>query len=241
MSGHSKWNNIKRKKEASDAKKANIFSKLGKEITIAVKTGNSGDINVNRKLKDVVAKAKAQNMPNDNINRCIQKAIGDTSAANYEEITYEGFGPCGVSVIVEALTDNKNRAAADIRHIFSKSGGSLGQTGSVGYMFDKKGYFLIEKNDSINEDELMLEVLDNGADDFIFDEEYIEVLCDPKVFSDLLEALQEKGIKLEEAQIKQIPNIKKELSEEEEEKLNNFLDKLEENDDVQNVWHNADI
>ena len=180
-------------------------------------------------------------MPNDNINRCIQKAIGDTSAANYEEITYEGFGPCGVSVIVEALTDNKNRAAADIRHIFSKSGGSLGQTGSVGYMFDKKGYFLIEKNDSINEDELMLEVLDNGADDFISDEEYIEVLCDPKVFSDLLEALQEKGIKLEEAQIKQIPNIKKELSEEEEEKLNNFLDKLEENDDVQNVWHNADI
>ena len=226
MSGHSKWNNIKRKKEASDAKKANIFSKLGKEITIAVKTGNSGDINVNRKLKDVVAKAKAQNMPNDNINRCIQKAIGDTSAANYEEITYEGFGPCGVSVIVEALTDNKNRAAADIRHIFSKSGGSLGQTGSVGYMFDKKGYFLIEKNDSIDEDELMLEVLDNGADDFISDEEYIEVLCDPKVFSDLLESLQEKGIKLEEAQIKQIPNIKKELTEEEKQITKKAVDGL---------------
>ena len=171
MSGHSKWNNIKRKKEASDAKKANIFSKLGKEITIAVKNGNSGDLNVNRKLKDVVAKAKAQNMPNDNINRCIQKALGDTTSANYEEIVYEGFGPCSVSVIVEVLTDNKNRAAADIRHIFSKSGGSLGQTGSVGYMFDKKGYFLIEKNENLDEDELMLEVLDNGADDFISDEE----------------------------------------------------------------------
>lgn len=241
MSGHSKWNNIKRKKEASDSKKANIFSKLGKEITIAVKTGNSGDLNVNRKLRDVVAKAKAQNMPNDNINRCIQKAIGDSTASSYEEITYEGFGPCGVSVIVEALTDNKNRAAADIRHIFSKAGGSLGQTGSVGYMFNKKGYFLIEKNDKIDEDELMLEVLDNGADDFISDEEYIEVLCDPKSFSDILEKLQDRNIKFEEAEIKQIPTIKKELNSEEEEKLNDFLDRLEENDDVQNVWHNADM
>lgn len=241
MSGHSKWNNIKRKKEASDTKKANIFSKLGKEITIAVKTGNSGDLNVNRKLKDVVAKAKAQNMPNDNINRCIQKAVGDSTASNYEEIIYEGFGPCGVSVIVEALTDNKNRAAADIRHIFTKSGGSLGQTGSVGYLFNKKGYFLIVKDDSIDEDELMLEVLDNGADDFISDEEYIEVLCDPKNFSDILEKLQDRNIKLEEAEIKQMPTIKKDLNEEEEEKLNSFLDMLEENDDVQNVWHNADI
>lgn len=241
MSGHSKWNNIKRKKEASDAKKANIFSKLGKEITIAVKTGNSGDLNINRKLKDVVAKAKAQNMPNDNINRCIQKALGDSSSANYEEIVYEGFGPCGVSVIVEVLTDNKNRAAADVRHIFSKSGGSLGQTGSVGYMFEKKGYFLIEKNDSLNEDDLMLEVLDRGADDFISEDEYIEVLCDPKNFSELLEMFEEKNIKLEEAQIKQIPNVKKVLTEEEEEKMNNFLERLEENDDVQNVWHNAEM
>lgn len=241
MSGHSKWNNIKRKKEASDAKKANIFSKLGKEITIAVKTGNSGDLNINRKLKDVVAKAKAQNMPNDNINRCIQKALGDSSSASYEEIVYEGFGPCGVSVIVEVLTDNKNRAAADVRHIFSKSGGSLGQTGSVGYMFQKKGYFLIEKTDSLDEDDLMLQVLDKGADDFISEDEYIEVLCDPKNFSELLEMFEKRNIKLEEAQIKQIPNMKKELTEEEEEKMNNFLERLEENDDVQNVWHNAEI
>ena len=238
MSGHSKWHNIQAKKGKADAARGKIFTKLGRELLIAVKEGGP-DPAGNSKLKNVIAKCKAANMPNDTINNAIKKA--SSSNENYEEITYEGFGPCGVSVIVEALTDNKNRAAADIRHIFSKSGGSLGQTGSVGYMFDKKGYFLIEKNDSINEDELMLEVLDNGADDFISDEEYIEVLCDPKVFSDLLEALQEKGIKLEEAQIKQIPNIKKELSEEEEEKLNNFLDKLEENDDVQNVWHNADI
>lgn len=146
MSGHSKWANIRRKKEATDAKKANIFSKLGKELAVAVKMGGSPDPNVNSKLKDVISKAKAQNMPNDNINRCIQKAAGESDAANYEEIVYEGFGPCGVSVIVNVTTDNKNRAAADIRHIFSKAGGNLGQTGSVSYMFNKKGYFLIEKN-----------------------------------------------------------------------------------------------
>ena len=136
MSGHSKWANIRRKKEATDAKKANIFSKLGKELAVAVKMGGSPDPNVNSKLKDVISKAKAQNMPNDNINRCIQKAAGESDAANYEEIVYEGFGPCGVSVIVNVTTDNKNRAAADIRHIFSKAGGNLGQTGSVSYMFN---------------------------------------------------------------------------------------------------------
>ena len=241
MSGHSKWANIRRKKEATDSKKANIFSKLGKEITIAVKTGNSGDPVVNRKLKDVIAKAKAQNMPNDNINRCIQKALGENGSTNYEEIVYEGFGPCGISVIVEALTDNKNRAAADIRCIFTKSGGSLGQTGTVGYMFEKKGYFLIEKTDNLDEDELMLEVLDEGADDFISEDGYVEVLCSPENFSKLLEFFQNKGIKLEESEVKQIANIKKDLTEEEEIKVQSFLDKLEDNDDVQNVWHNANI
>ncbi len=160
MSGHSKWANIKRKKEATDAKKANIFSKIGKELTVAVKMGGSGDPNVNSKLKDVIAKAKANNMPNDNINRCIQKAVGDSNSANYEEIIYEGFGPSQTAVIVEAMTDNKNRAAADIRSIFTKSGGSLGQSGSVGYMFQRKGYILIEASESIDEDELMLNVLD---------------------------------------------------------------------------------
>ncbi len=241
MSGHSKWANIKRKKEATDSKKASIFSKLGKEITVAVKMGGSADPNVNRKLKDVIAKAKSQNMPNDNINRCIQKAAGDANADNYEEITYEGFGPCGVSVIVEAMTDNKNRAAADIRCIFSKSGGSLGQTGSVGYMFNKKGYILIEKSEDFDEDTLMLDALENGAEDVVPDEEYIEIFSAPEDFSNLREFIESKGYIIVEADVRQIATIKKDLSDDEEEKMQRFLDKLDDCDDVQNVWHNADI
>lgn len=241
MSGHSKWANIKRKKEATDTKRAGIFSKLGKELTVAVKMGGSPDPNVNRKLRDVIAKCKANNMPNDNINRCIQKAAGDGNGANYEEITYEGFGPCGVAVIVEATTDNKNRTAADVRHIFSKAGGSLGVNGSVGYMFEKKGYILIEKSESIDEDELMMTVLDAGADDFVPDEEYIEIFTSPDTFSDVLEAVEKTGAKIVESDVRQIANMKKELTEEEEEKMQNFLDRMDENDDVQNVWHNADM
>ncbi|MDO4282799.1 MAG: YebC/PmpR family DNA-binding transcriptional regulator [Clostridia bacterium] len=241
MSGHSKWANIKRKKEATDSKRANIFSKLGKEITVAVKMGGSPDPNVNRKLKDVIAKAKAQNMPNDNINRCIQKAAGDSSSDNYEEMVYEGFGPCGTAIIVEALTDNKNRTAADLRSIFSKSGGSLGQTGSVGYMFDKKGYILIERTSDIDEDTLMLEVLEIGAEDFVSEDEYIEIITAPENFSNVREEIEKKNLTILEADIRQIANIKKELSDEEIDKVQNFLDKLDDNDDVQNVWHNAEI
>lgn len=241
MSGHSKWANIKRKKEAADSKKANIFSKIGKEIAVAVKMGGSGDPNVNRKLRDVIAKAKSQNMPNDNINRCIQKAAGDSNSANYEEIIYEGFGPCGTAVIVEAMTDNKNRAAADIRCIFTKSGGSLGQTGSVGYMFNKKGYILIEKTDDIDEDTLMMEALENGAEDFVSEDEYIEIYTEPENFSDLSDYISSQGLNVLESEIKQIATLKKELNEEEEEKMQRFLDKLDDCDDVQNVWHNADI
>ena len=241
MSGHSKWANIKRKKEATDSKKANIFSKIGKEIAVAVKMGGSADPNVNRKLKDVIAKAKSQNMPNDNINRCIQKAAGDSNSDNYEEIVYEGFGPCGVSVIVEAMTDNKNRAAADIRCIFTKSGGSLGQTGSVGYMFNKKGYILIEKGDNFDEDTLMMDALENGAEDIVPDEEYVEIFSEPENFSDLREFIENQGYIIVEADVRQIETIKKELNDEEEEKLQRFLDKLDDCDDVQNVWHNADI
>lgn len=241
MSGHSKWANIKRRKEATDSKKANIFSKIGKEITVAVKLGGSGDPSINNKLRDVIAKAKSNNMPNDNINRCIQKAIGDANGANYEEITYEGFGPYGVSVIVESMTDNKNRAAADIRCIFSKSGGSMGQSGSVSYMFDKKGYILIEKTSDLNEDTLTMDALEEGADDVIVEEEYIEIITSVDTFSSIRESLETKLYKILEADIRQLPNIKKDLTEEEEEKFLNFIDKLEENDDVQNVWHNADI
>ena len=241
MSGHSKWANIRRKKEATDSKKANIFSKIGKEIAVAVKMGGSGDPNVNRKLRDVIAKAKSQNMPNDNINRCIQKAVGDSNSANYEEIVYEGFGPCGVAVIVEAMTDNKNRAAADIRCIFTKSGGTLGQTGSVGYMFNKKGYILIEKSEGLDEDTLMMEALENGADDFVSEDEYIEIYSEPENFSDLLDYITSQNLSVLESDIRQIPTLKKDLNDDDEEKMQRFLDKLDECDDVQNVWHNADI
>ena len=241
MSGHSKWANIRRKKEATDSKKANIFSKIGKEIAVAVKMGGSGDPNVNRKLRDVIAKAKSQNMPNDNINRCIQKAVGDSNSANYEEIVYEGFGPCGVAVIVEAMTDNKNRAAADIRCIFTKSGGTLGQTGSVGYMFNKKGYILIEKTEGLDEDTLMMEALDNGAEDFVSEDEYIEIYSEPENFSDLLDYITSQNLSVLESDVRQIPTLKKELDDDDEEKMQRFLDKLDDCDDVQNVWHNADI
>ncbi len=240
MSGHSKWANIRRRKEAVDGQKAKIFSRLGKEITVAVKTGGSADPLVNSKLKDIIAKAKSNNMPNDNIQRCIQKAAGEGNNTNYEEITYEGFGPCGVSVIVEVMTDNKNRAAADVRCIFDRAGGNLGQTGSVGYMFNKKGYIIIEKKDEIDEDTLMMDALDAGANDFISNDEYYEIYTEPQDFTNVREEL-EKKYQFIEADIKMIANIKKELNEDEEEKLQNFLDKLDNNDDVQNVWHNADI
>lgn len=240
MSGHSKWANIKRRKEAVDGKKAQIYSKLGVELTAAVKQGGPDPV-VNAKLRDVIAKAKSNNMPNDNIQRCIQKAAGMGSGANYEEITYEGFGPFGVAVIVDSLTDNKNRAAADIRCIFDRSGGSMGQSGSVSYMFDKKGVFVIEKSDSIDEDTLMMEVLDNGAEDFVSDDECFEITCAPTDFSKLREFLESKGYVTAEAEIKMIPTMKKELDSEQIEKFETFLDKLEANDDVQNVWHNADI
>jgi len=240
MSGHSKWANIKRRKEAVDGKKAKIYSKLGKEITVAVKQGGP-DPSTNAKLRDMIAKAKSNNMPNDNINRCIQKAAGDSSADNYEEITYEGYGPAGVAVIVDVMTDNRNRSAADIRCIFDRSGGNLGQTGSVGYMFDKKGILVIENTSSVDEQELMEKVIDAGAEDFVSDEEYFEVVTAPQDFTNVREALEQDNYELVDAEIKMVPNMKKELTEEEEEKFNRFLDKLDDNDDVQNVWHNADV
>lgn len=240
MSGHSKWANIKRRKEAVDGKRAKIYSRIGKEITVAVKQGGP-DATTNSKLRDLIAKAKSNNMPGDNITRCIVKASGMDNSSNYEEISYEGYGPCQVAVIVEAMTDNKNRAAADIRCIFTKSGGSMGQTGSVGYMFDKKGVIIIEKENAIDEDELMLCSLENGAEDFISEDEYFEITCNPENFSKLREYLEENKYILADAEIKMVANMKKELTEEEEEKLQTFLDKLEDNDDVQNVWHNADI
>ncbi|MDD4387475.1 MAG: YebC/PmpR family DNA-binding transcriptional regulator [Clostridia bacterium] len=238
MSGHSKWATIKRKKESTDAKRANIFSNIGKELTVAVRAGGN-DPTLNNKLRDVISKAKSNNMPNENIQRCLQKASGDATSINYEEITYEGFGPCGVSIIVDAMTDNKNRAAADIRSIFNKAGGNMGNMGCVSYMFNKKGVIVIEKDNKILEDDLMMDVLENGADDFIVEEEYYEIKTNPEDFYTLKDYLEHKGYTLIEAEIKMIPDIKKELTEDEENKLQIFLDKLENNDDVHNVWHNA--
>ncbi len=238
MSGHSKWANIKRKKGKSDAERGKIFTKLGREIAIAVKQGGP-DPNVNSKLSDVIAKAKAANMPNDTIMRSIKRASGDTEAENYEEITYEGYGPGGVAVIVETATDNRNRTAGDLRHYFDKFGGNLGQTGCVSFLFNKKGVILIEKTEKTDEDTLMMEALDAGAEDFNVEDEYYEILTDPNDFSAVREALEKKGYEFMDASVQMVPVTTTKL---EDPKQIEFMDKLiealEDLDDVQNVWHN---
>lgn len=237
MSGHSKWANIKHKKGKSDAQKGKIFTKLGREIVIAVKSGG-GDPDTNTRLKDVIAKAKAANMPNDNISRSIKKAIGDGDASNYEELTYEGYGPGGVAVIVECATDNRNRTAGDLRHYFDKFGGNLGQTGCVSFMFNKKGVIVIEKTSSIDEDTLMMEALEAGAEDFSAEEDMFEILTDPADFSAVRNALEAKGYEFLEAEVSMLPTTTTKLEDPEHIK---FMDKLIENledlDDVQNVYH----
>lgn len=240
MSGHSKWSNIKRKKEAADTKKAKIFSKLGKEITVAVKFGGV-DPSTNNKLKDVISKAKSENMPNENITRCIKKASGEKGDINYENIVYEGFGPFGVAVIVEAFTNNKNRTAADVRCIFDRAGGSLGQTGSVSYLFKSKGYFLIENNENIDFDEFMLNLIEVGADDILDEEEYFEVLTSVEKFNEVKKYLEDQKYTLIESEIKQVPDLYKDLTEDEMEKFQDFLDKLLENDDVESIWHDVEM
>lgn len=238
MSGHSKWANIKHKKEKTDAQKGKIFTKLGREIAIIVKQGGS-DPEANSRLKDVIAKAKAANMPNDNIQRSIKKAAGDVDTDSFEEILYEGYGPGGVAVIVEAMTDNRNRTAGDVRHYFDKFGGNLGTTGCVSFMFDKKGVIVIEKNDNIDEDTLMMEALEAGAEDLNAEEDYFEVLTSPEDFSSVREALEEKGYEFAEAEVQMVPQTMTKLS---DPKQIEFMDKLIENledlDDVQNVYHN---
>ncbi len=240
MSGHSKWANIKHKKEKTDAQRGKIFTKLGREIAIIVKQGGP-DPEANSKLKDVIAKAKAANMPNDNIARSIKKASGDMDADNYEEIAYEGYGPGGVAMIVEAMTDNRNRTAGDVRHYFDKFGGNLGTTGCVSFMFDKKGVILIEKTDRTNEDELMMDALDAGAEDFSAEEEYFEILTAPDDFSGVREALEKKGYEFLEAEVQMVPQTMTKLT---DPKQIEFMDKLVENledlDDVLNVYHNWD-
>ena len=240
MSGHSKWNNIKNKKEKTDAQRGKIFTKLGREILIAVKEGGP-DPASNSKLKDVIAKCKANNMPNDNIERSIKKAAGDGNNANYEDVVYEGYGPNGVAIIIEATTDNRNRTAREVRHILDKFGGNLGATGSVSWMFDKKGVIIIEKTSTkLTEDDLMMEALEAGAENFEADEEFYEITTAPQDFSMVREALEAKGLEFIEAELKMIPQNYVELEGDSAKKMGLIVEHLEDNDDVQDIWHNWD-
>jgi YebC/PmpR family DNA-binding regulatory protein len=238
MAGHSKWANIKIKKGKSDAKRGKVFTKLGREIAIAVKQGGANP-DANSRLRDAIAKAKAANMPNDNIMRSIKKAAGEGEGDNYEEITYEGYGPGGVAVIVEAATDNRNRTAGDVRHYFDKFGGNLGQSGSVSFMFNKKGIILIENDGKISEDDLMMDALDAGAEDVSTEEDYFEVLTEPGEFSKVREALESKGYEFAEASVSMLPTTMTKLTDAKQiEQMEKLIDNLEDMDDVQNVYHN---
>jgi DNA-binding regulatory protein, YebC/PmpR family len=238
MSGHSKWNNIKNKKGKADAQRGKVFTKLGRELLMAVKQGGVDPVS-NSKLRDVIAKCKASNMPNDTIDRGIKKAAGEDLNKNYEEIVYEGYGPSGVAVIVEATTDNRNRTAADVRHIFDKFGGNLGTTGCVSFMFDRKGILIIDRTtNKHSEDDLMMMALELGADDFESEEEYYQITTSPENFSNVREGLEKEGLIFEQAEIQMIPQTTVQLDEESAKKLEVLLEKLEENDDVGDVYHN---
>ena len=241
MSGHSKFANIKHKKEKNDAAKGKIFTVIGREIALAVKEGGADPAN-NSKLRDVIAKAKANNMPNDTIERGLKKAAGDVNSVNYEQVTYEGYGPSGIAIIVEALTDNKNRTAANVRSAFTKGNGNMGNSGCVSYMFDKKGQIIIDKEEcEMDADDLMMIALDAGAEDFAEEEDSFEVLTDPDDFSVVREALEKEGIPMASAEVTMIPQNYVALTDENDIKyLNKTLDLLDDDDDVQNVYHNWD-
>ena len=241
MSGHSKWNNIKRKKEKADGARAKVFTKIGRELAVAVKEGGSGDPNANSKLKDVIAKAKANNVPNDNIERIIKKAAGEGGANNYESVTYEGYGPAGVAVIVETLTDNRNRTAGDVRHYFDKFGGNLGTSGCVSFMFHEKGVIVIERED-LDEDKVMEDALEAGASDFSADEDVFEISTEPSDFTGVCEDLEAKGYSFVSADVEMVPDTYTTLTDPDQiQKMQKLIDNLEDSDDVQQVWHNWDM
>ena len=241
MSGHSKWHNIQAKKGKADAQRGAVFTKIGREIAIAVREGGANPES-NGKLRDIIAKAKANNMPNDNIQRSIKKASGELSNVVYEEITYEGYAPGGVAVIVDCISDNRNRTASDVRHCFAKYGGNLGTTGSVGFMFDERGVLVVEKTPGSDEDEMMMTALDAGAEDVNVEEDVYEILTAPNDFSAVREKLEQQGLTFLSAEVQKIPQNTVEVSDPETvEKIQKMLDLLEENDDVQNVFHNADL
>ena len=240
MSGHSKWNNIKRKKEKTDGQKAKIFTRMGREISVAIREGGSADPNVNSKLKDAIAKAKANNVPNDNIDRILKKAASEGNGENYEALQYEGYGPCGIAVIVETLTDNRNRTAADLRHYFDKCGGNLGQTGCVSFMFNKKGKLIIEA-EGLDEDQVMEDALEAGASDFAADEDIFEITTEPEDFSAVRDDLEVKGYTFVTAEVQMVPDVLTAIEDPDAIKnMEKLLDMLDDNDDVQDVWHNWD-
>ena len=242
MSGHSKFSNIKHKKEKNDAKRGKIFTVIGREIAVAVKEGGA-DPAANSKLRDVIAKAKANNMPNDTIERGIKKAAGDVDAVNYVTCVYEGYGPGGTAIIVETLTDNKNRTAANVRNAFTKGSGNVGTTGCVSYMFDEKGQILVDKEEyETDPDDFMMMALDAGAEDFNEEEDSYEILTAPADFSAVREALEAEGVPMAQAEVTMIPQNYVELtSDEDRNQFQRILDLLDDDDDVQNVYHNADI
>ena len=237
MSGHSKWNNIKRKKEKTDGQKAKVFTKIGREISVAVKEGGA-DPASNGKLRDLIAKAKANNVPNDNIERIIKKAAGDGEKNDFVEMIYEGYGPNGVAVMVEALTDNKNRTAGDLRHYFDKFGGNMGQSGCVSFMFERKGVIVLQ-NDGLDEEKVMEDCFDAGASDFNFEDELVEIFAEPNDVYNVSNALTEKGYEVISAEAAYIPSTYTTIDDEDSRiKMERLLEHLEDNDDVQEVWHN---
>jgi YebC/PmpR family DNA-binding regulatory protein len=240
MSGHSKWSTIKHKKGAADAKRGKIFTKLIKEITVAARMGGGGDPDMNPRLRTAIAAAKSENMPKDNIERAIKKGTGELEGVNYEESTYEGYGPGGAAVFVESLTDNKNRAVAEIRHIFNKHGGNLGENGCVGWMFDKKGYINIEKS-AVDEEALMETALEAGAEDIREEENYFEVITAPADFEAVKEAVDKASIPHIVAEVTMLPQNMTNLTGKDAEKMIKMMDALEDCDDVQKVYTNADI
>ncbi|MBQ6885144.1 MAG: YebC/PmpR family DNA-binding transcriptional regulator [Clostridia bacterium] len=240
MSGHSKWNNIKRKKEKTDAAKAKIFTKIGREIAVIVKAGGPNP-QENSKLKDAIAKAKANNVPNDNIERIIKKAAGESGGNEYEDLIYEGYGPCGVAVVVETLTDNRNRTAGEMRHYFDKCGGNLGQSGSVMFMFERKGVIAIE-GEGLDEDTVMEAALEAGAEDFSFDGDVFEITTEPNDLGAVRDALEEQGYSFLSAEVQYIPSTTTAIDDPDmQAKMEKLIDMLEDNDDVQAIWHNWEM
>lgn len=243
MSGHNKWSTIKQKKGKNDAARAKIFTKIGRELAVAVRDGGSADPSVNSKLRDCIAKAKANNVPNDNIDRIIKKAAGDSDSTNYESVTYEGYGPNGVAVIVEALTDNRNRTAGEVRHYFDKFGGNMGTPGCVGFMFQKKGVLVIEREGlGKDEDKVMEDALEFGASDFEADDDIFTIYTEPEDFSAVRQDLENAGYTFASAEIEMVPDTYTKLEEADVcENMQKMLDMFEDNDDIQNVWHNWEM